>query len=87
MTRIVFMGTPEFAVPTLPSSQITLRSPACLPSRTDLPGADSHHRPTVKRFSQERGLPVFQPRTLREEAAQAQLAALRPDVIVVAAYG
>lgn len=43
--------------------------------------------PPVKLLAQERGLRIFQPRTLRDEAVQAQLAALEPDVIVVAAYG
>jgi methionyl-tRNA formyltransferase len=41
----------------------------------------------VKRLAQARGLEVFQPESLRDDAARARIAAARPDVLVVAAYG
>lgn len=41
----------------------------------------------VKRFAEDQGIPVFQPETLKSEAAVDELAALRPDVMIVAAYG
>ena len=41
----------------------------------------------VKCYAAELGLPVFQPASLRSESAQEELASLRPDVIVIAAYG
>ena len=41
----------------------------------------------VKRLAEECGIPVLQPETLRDDAVVAQLKALRPDVIIVAAYG
>jgi methionyl-tRNA formyltransferase len=88
MTRIVFMGTPEFAVPTLAKLADHFEVAGVF-TQPDKPAGRGQQlaAPPVKRFSQERSLPVFQPRTLRDQAAQAKLAALRPDVIVVAAYG
>ena len=41
----------------------------------------------VKRFAEERGIAVLQPKSLRDDAAAAELEALRPDVLIVAAYG
>jgi methionyl-tRNA formyltransferase len=43
--------------------------------------------PPVKAYALERGLPVYQPASLRSERSQRELAGLRPDVVVVAAYG
>ncbi len=88
MTRIVFMGTPEFAVPTL-AKLADHFDVAGVFTQPDKPAGRGQQlaAPPVKRFAQERSLPVFQPRTLRDQAAQAQLAALGPDIIVVAAYG
>jgi methionyl-tRNA formyltransferase len=88
MTRVVFMGTPEFAVPTLTTLADRFEVAGVL-TQPDKPAGRGQQLtpPPVKRFVQDRGLPIFQPRTLRNESAQAQLAALRPDVIVVAAYG
>ena len=88
MSRIVFMGTPEFAVPILQmlTDHMTVVGVFTQPDKP----AGRGQRPTappVKRLAQERGLSFFQPRTLRDQAVQAQLAALKPDVIVVAAYG
>ena len=88
MTRVVFMGTPEFAVPTLAKLADRFEV-ADVFTQPDKPAGRGQQltAPPIKRFAQERSLPVFQPRTLRDEAVQARLAALRPDVIVVAAYG
>jgi methionyl-tRNA formyltransferase len=88
MTRVVFMGTPEFAVPTLAKLADRFEVVGVF-TQPDKPAGRGQKLtvPPVKRFAQERSLPVFQPRTLRDEAVQAQLAALRPDIIGVAAYG
>ena len=88
MTRIVFMGTPGFAVPTLAKLADRFEVAGVF-TRPDKPAGRGRPltAPPVKRFAQERSLPVFQPRTLRDQAVQAQLAALRPEIIVVAAYG
>jgi len=88
MNRVVFMGTPEFALPALAilSERYELVGVYTQP---DKPAGRGQHLtpPPIKQWAQKHGLPVFQPRTLRDESAQAQLAELKPEVIVVAAYG
>ncbi|MBM3942601.1 MAG: methionyl-tRNA formyltransferase [SAR202 cluster bacterium] len=88
--RLVFMGTPSFVVPVLerlntgPSLEIAgVYTP---PDRPRGRG-QSPEMPPVKARALELGLPMFQPPTLRSARAQAELGALQPDVIVVAAYG
>jgi methionyl-tRNA formyltransferase len=89
MTRVVFMGTPEFSVPSL---QALLAGPynvvgvVTQPDRPRGRGRKPVSSP-VKQISLERGLEVFQPRSLRQPEAIADLAGLEPDVIVVAAFG
>ena len=96
--RIVFMGTPDFAVPSL-SALIQNAAPGRVwhagldvvgvVTRPDKPSGRGRQivASPVKSFAQEHGIPVLQPRSLRREEAQAELAALAPDVIVVAAFG
>ena len=78
MSRIVFMGTPEFAVPILQMLADRLQVVGVF-TQPDKPAGRGQRlaAPPVKRFAQERGLSIFQPRTLRDEAVQAQLAAAR----------
>jgi len=88
MNRIAFMGSPEFAVPTL--EMLTSSYPVVgVFTQPDKPaGRGQRLTPLpVKLWALEHGLPVFQPRTLRDATAQSQLADLKPDVIVVAAFG
>ena len=88
--RAVFMGTPAFAVPTL----VSLLDAGCeivgvytQPDRRSGRGRRLTPLP-VKQAAIERGLPVFQPASLRRDAdARQQLASLKPDLILVAAYG
>lgn len=90
MTRVVFMGTPEFA---LPSLEQLMSAAGCqvvgVYTQPDRPAG--RHRvvvpPPVKTAALAYGLPVFQPERLRQPADIAALAELRPDVIVVAAFG
>ena len=88
MARIVFMGTPQFAVPTLEAldAQHDIVGVVTQPDRTGGRGQRLLLSP-VKETAQARGLPIFQPRTLRTSEALERLAAWRPDVIVVAAFG
>ena len=84
------MGTPEFVVPALlalhQSPEVELTGVVTPPDR---PRGRSGRpvAPPVKTAALELGLPVFQPPGLRSAAAQERLAAMRPEVIVVAAYG
>ncbi len=89
MPRIVFMGTPEFAVPSLAALLDAGYDVVGVLTKEDQPAGRGQQieQSPVKRLALARGVPVQQPRTLRSAAAQAELAALAPDVIVVAAYG
>lgn len=92
--RIVFMGTPEFAVPALrllyeQSAQSGWRVVGVVtqPDRPAGRGKQLAASP-VKQFAAAHDLPILQPTTLRKDPdAAAALAALQPDLIVVAAYG
>lgn len=86
--RVVFMGTPEFAVPSL-RALAARHDVVGVYSRPDAAsGRGSSLRPSpVKLAALELGLPVLQPATLRDPEAQAALADLSPDLVVVAAYG
>lgn len=90
-TRVVFMGTPEFAVPSLRALALGGEALAVVGvvTRPDKPvgrGRQLVYSP-VKQFALEVGLPVYQPGPLRRPEAQAALRDLSPDVIVVAAFG
>ena len=83
------MGTPGFAVPILTALLEAGHEVAGVYTQPDRP-AGRRGRPApspVKEAAEERGLPIFQPPSLKREAAQDELAGLEPDVIVVAAYG
>jgi methionyl-tRNA formyltransferase len=87
--RIVFAGTPEFAAEHL---KALLEQP--LRDRCGLHPAGSPGRSwpklmpsPVKQLGLEHNIPVLQPPTLRNADAQAELAALKPDLMVVVAYG
>jgi methionyl-tRNA formyltransferase len=87
--RIVYFGTPAFAVPTL-RALIQSRHPVvALVSQPDRPKGRGHRvAPTpTKELAVLCGVPVLQPAKLRDDAFLAQIAALRPDLGVVAAYG
>jgi len=89
MSRIVFMGTPEFAVPVLDALTRTPHNIVGVYTRADQPaGRGKQLQPSpIKQFAAARGLPIFQPPTLRQPDYIAQLHDLAPDVIIVAAYG
>ncbi|MBI5304316.1 MAG: methionyl-tRNA formyltransferase [Chloroflexi bacterium] len=89
MARIVFMGTPDFAVPVLDALTRTAHAVVGVFTRPDQPagrGKQWHSSP-IKQLAQERGLAIFQPPTLRKPEFSAPLRELAPDVIIVAAYG
>jgi len=87
--RTVFMGTPEFALDTftgLVEAGLNLVGVFTQPDRPKGRGKKLA-MPPVKELAQQYGLPVFQPRRLRDDEALEQLRRLQPDLIVVVAYG
>ena len=88
--RILFMGTPEFAVPSLESLVAAgheLCGAFCQPDKPVGRHQNQLQPPPVKECALSHHIPVFQPVKLRDGTALAQIRALAPDLIVVAAYG
>lgn len=86
--RIVFAGTPEFAVASLRAAA-RHHEVVAVYTQPDRPaGRGRGLAPSpVKLEAIARGIPVFQPESLKDEAAQQQLRDLQPDLMVVVAYG
>lgn len=87
--RIVFAGTPEFATQHLQALLDAGREIVAVYTQPDRPaGRGQKLMPSpVKQLALQHGIAVYQPQTLRDPAAQAELAALTPDLMVVVAYG
>lgn len=87
--RIIFAGTPEFAVGSLQAIVDAGTVPVAVLTQPDRPAGRGKRLTAspVKRFAERHDIPVLQPKTLREEAAALELRALEPDLLVVAAYG
>jgi methionyl-tRNA formyltransferase len=87
--RIVFMGSPEFAVPSLEALVEASHAIACVYTQPPRPAGrgKSEQKTAVHRRADELGLEVRCPRTLRDADEQARFAALEADLAVVAAYG
>ncbi len=89
--RIIFLGTPEFAVPTLerlitwPKGEVV--AVVCQPDRPSGRGRNVY-APPVKLVAQAKGIPVLQPEKLSKSPATVEaMRALRPDVLVMVAFG
>ena len=87
--RVVFMGTPDFAVSTLERLCQSSHEVAAVYTQPDKPVGRKQvlTPPEVKLCAEKYGVPVYQPATLRDENSYKELKELGPDVIVVAAYG
>ena len=87
--RIVFFGTPEFAVPSLRALLDGLDSVVGVVCQPDKPAGRGQRlvAPPVKQLAQEHQVTVLQPARLRTPEPLAALEKLQPDLIVVAAYG
>ena len=87
--RIVFLGTPDFATPSLRALIGSRHSVAGVVSQPDRPKGRGHQlQPTPTRVVAEtHGIPVLQPSKIREEAFLQQIRDLRPDLGVVVAFG
>ena len=87
--RIVFMGTPDFAVPCLKRILDDGYEVAGVFTQPDKPQGRKMTLtpPPVKTLAQAAGIPVYQPTKLRDGTALELLRGIAPDLIVVAAYG
>lgn len=87
--RVLFFGTAALAVPSLQKLHADGFEIIGVVTQPDKPvGRKQKLTPSpVKKAAQELGIPVFEPTTLKDEAAQKTLSELKPDVIVVVAYG
>lgn len=96
--RIIFMGTPAFAVPTLRALVERAHDERVWPAglevvsvvtRPDKPAGRGRQKSVspVKQYAEQAGLPIMQPGPLKRPEAQAALRALTPDLIIVAAFG
>ena len=88
MAKIVFMGTPDFAVPSL-RALIDAHQVVGVVTQPDRPAGrqKSLRESPVKRVALAAGIPLIQPRRLREAGAIGALRAWAADIHVVAAYG
>ena len=87
--RIVFMGTPEYSMPTvsaLINAGHTVEAIFCQPDKP-VGRKQVLTPPATKVFALENNIPVYQPSTLRDGQALSVLESINPDIIVVVAYG
>ena len=87
--KLVFMGTPDFAVPTLKTLAASKHKVLAVITQPDKPkGRGKEYKASpVKEAALEAGIPVWQPAKVRDEAFVNMLAGWEPDAIIVAAFG
>jgi methionyl-tRNA formyltransferase len=87
--RIAFLGTPAFAVPTADALARAGHELVTVVAQPDRPAGRGQtlRAPATKEWALARGIPVLQPEKVRDGTLATALAALRPDVLVVTAYG
>ena len=87
--RIVFMGTPEFAVPSLQRLIEDGHEVAAVYTQPDKPKGRGYQlaAPPVKELALQHGIPVYQPTKMKDGSVAAQLREIAPDLIAVVAYG
>ena len=87
--RIVFMGTPDFALFSLKALVEAGEEVVGVVTQPDKPKGRGHHLtpPPIKVFALEKNIPVYQPNSLRTEEFASLLEELNPDLIAVVAYG
>lgn len=87
--RIIFMGTPEFACPTLTKLIERGEDVIAVVTQPDRPKGRGQRMvsPPVKVIAEEHGIPVLQPLKVRAPEVVAQIRELNPDLIVVVAFG
>jgi methionyl-tRNA formyltransferase len=87
--KILFAGTPDFALQSLLALHKADYVPAAVMTQPDRPAGRGKKvtESPVKQFAREHDIPVWQPETLKEADIVAQIAAAKPDLMIVAAYG
>lgn len=87
--RVVFFGTPDFAVPTLEQLIASSHQVVAVVTQPDRPRGRGQRAtpPPARQVAERHAVPVFQPERLKEDTFLGSLAAARPDCGVVAAYG
>ena len=87
--KLIFMGTPDFAVPTLKTLIESRHEVIAVITQPDKPKGRGKEMqfPPVKEAALEAGIPVYQPVTVRDEKFVAMMAEWKPDAIIVAAFG
>jgi methionyl-tRNA formyltransferase len=87
--RLVFLGTPSFAVPTLESIVGAGHTVVTVVTQPDRPKGRGHEVSTspVKQTATRLAIPVYQPERIRRPEAQSHLTALAPEIMVVVGYG
>lgn len=86
--RVVFMGTPEFAVPCLAALAERCEVVGVVTQPDKPRGRGQKMMPSpVKAWAQDHGLPVYQPERIKTDAFTAELENMKPDLMVVVAFG
>ena len=87
--RVLFAGTPEFALASLKALVDNDIRPVAVLTQPDRPAGRGKKLTAspVKKFAVDHGIEVLQPTSLRDDAVVDEIAALRPDILIVAAYG
>jgi methionyl-tRNA formyltransferase len=87
--RIVFLGTPEFAVPSLRALRQSSYEVCAVFTQPDRPGGRGQKplAPAIKAYALREGIPVYQPEKIRGPENRPLIESLCPDFIVVVAYG
>ena len=87
--KVLFMGSPDFALPSLEEIKKSSHSIAGIITRPDNPGGRGYKRSEtpVKQWAKSKGLPVYQPQRLIDEDFFRQMRNLAPDIIVNVAFG
>jgi len=88
-TKILFMGTPDFAVPSLAALIRSGRDVAGVVTQPDRPKGRGRQaaRPPVKVLAQSHGIAVYQPEKVRDAAFLEVFRGIAPELVVVAAFG
>jgi methionyl-tRNA formyltransferase len=89
MTKVIFMGTPDFAVPVLQQIINNGYEVIAVVTQPDRPVGRKKvlTPPPVKVEAQKQGIPVYQPEKIRQKDELEEVLALKPDLIITAAFG